>query len=535
MRNGAPIRKKNQNNTRSGGLPNPSKAGGVTGHPVSIPVAPEDDQKPLRVLFLNPPNPGVPLWPQTRLAYLAAMVEGEGHTARILDAVACPQTPEEVEKECHAWKPDFIILHSETATIRNDIALLGQLGRATAAICGLMGPHASALPVETLRESTADFVLNNEAEEMLAELIWSLARLARIHRGAGTQRTAEDVCLAMSKIDGLVWRMPGLGAWIEEGETPDAAAEIRVNRPRQRIANLDELLPPARHLLPNHAYRLPLFGKHPFATIIATRGCSRQCSFCRTGTFWGRQIRLRSVESILEEIEYLQTALNIRRLVFLGDALTSNRDWALELFSRMARLRNRPTWICNSHVATVDTRLLRLMKPAGCQMISYGLESGVQSILDACQTDIALDQSEKAIFLTRQADILARATFQLGLPGETARTLEETFRFARRIQPDYASFNLAVPFPGTRLYEQALQNGWLTSRNWDLYRPDGPGVLQAGELSPLQLCRARARALRLFYLRPSTFLRELTRIHSWPGFLQKARAGIRIFNTLEHE
>ncbi len=534
MRNGAPIRKKNQNNARSGGLPNPSKAGGVTGHPVSIPVAPEDDQKPLRVLFLNPPNPGATLWPQTRLAYLAAMVEGEGHTARILDAVACPQTQEEIEKECHEWKPDLISVQSQTSTIHSDTQALAQLGRATAAICGLMGPHASALPVETLRESAADFILNDEAEEMIAELIWSLARLARIHRGAGTQRTAEDVRQAMSKIDGLVWRMPGQGSPSEDG-LPDAFAEILVNRPRKRIANLDDLLPPARHLLPNHAYRLPFFGKHPFATIIATRGCSRQCSFCQTGPMWGQQIRFRSVESVLEEIEYLQSALNIRRFVFQGDTLTSNRDWALELFSRMAQLRRRPTWICNSHVATVDVKLLRIMKLAGCQMISYGLESGVQSILDACQKEITLEQSEKAILQTRQADILTRATFQLGLPGETSQTIEETIRFARRINPDYVSFNLAVPLPGTRLYEQARRNGWLTSQNWDLYHPEGPGVLQAGDLTPQQLCRARARAIRLFYLRPSIFVRELTRIRSWSGFLQKAKAGIQVFNAIEHE
>jgi radical SAM superfamily enzyme YgiQ (UPF0313 family) len=528
------MRKKNRNSPKFNGFPNTTKTGGLAVYPTQSPSAAEDEPKPLRILFLNPPNPGVSLWPQTRLASLAAMIEGEGHTARIIDAVACPQTPEELEKECHEWKPDLIIIQSETSTIRNDTALLAQLGRATAAICGLMGPHASALPVETLRESAADFILNDEAEEMIAELIWSLARLARTHRGVGTQHTAEDVRQAMSKIDGLVWRMPGQGAPSEDG-LPDAFSEILVNRPRKRIANLDELLPPARHLLPNHAYRLPFFGKHPFATIIVTRGCSRQCSFCQTGAMWGQTIRFRSVESVLEELEYLQSALNIRRFVFLGDALTSNRDWALELFSRMARLHRRPTWICNSHVATVDVKLLRLMKLAGCQMISYGLESGVQSILDGCQKGITLDQSEKAILQTRQADILTRATFQFGLPGETAGTAHETIRFARRINPDYASFNLAVPFPGTRLYEQALQNGWLTSQNWDLYRPEGPGVLQAGELTPSQLCRIRARAIRLFYLRPGIFMRELTRIRSWSGFFQKARAGIQVFNALEHE
>jgi len=534
MRNNPLIRKKSQNSPKSSGFSIASKPGWPVCHSAQIPAASEDDQKPLRVLFLNPPNPGVPLWPQTRLAYLAAMVEGEGHTARILDAVASPQTPEEVEKECHEWKPDLIIVHSETSTIRNDLHLLAQLGRATAAICGLMGPHASARPVETLRESAADFILNDEAEEMIAELIWSLARLARIHRGAGTQRTADDVRQAMSRIDGLVWRMPNLGIPAEDG-FPDVFAEIQVNRPRKRIANLDELLPPARHLLPNHAYRLPFFGKHSFATIIATRGCSRQCAFCQTGSLWGHQIRFRSVESVLDEVEYLQSALNIRRFVFQGDALMSNRDWALELFSHMAQLRHRPTWICNSHVATVDIKLLRTLKLAGCQMISYGLESGVQAILDGCQKEITLEQSEKAILQTRQADILTRATFQFGLPGETAQTIEETIRFARRINPDYVSFNLAVPFPGTRLYEQACKNGWLTSQNWDLYRPEGPGVLQAGELTPAQLCRARARALRLFYLRPSILLRELTRVRSWPSFLEKARAGIQVFNALERE
>ncbi|HUT23562.1 MAG TPA: radical SAM protein, partial [Sumerlaeia bacterium] len=299
------------------------------------------------------------------------------------------------------------------------------------------------------------------------------------------------------------------------------------------IANLNELPLPARHLLPNHAYRMPFFANRPFATVIPCRGCPWPCAFCRAGKVWGRRVRLRSVENVLGEVEILQRGFGIRHIVFMTDSLTLDRDWARGLFAGMRDLRPPLEWICNSRVDAVDADTLGLMKDAGCRLVSYGVESASPDILSRSRKGISIEQSERAIRLTRQAGILSMAYFIFGLPGETAETVEESIRFARRLDPDYVNFHVATPFPGTDLYEEALERGWLTSRDWEDYEEEGSAVLRAGELSPEELVQAQARAMRAFYMRPRRLIKELAQLRGWSDFRAKMRAGLRILSTLK--
>ena len=172
------------------------------------------------------------------------------------------------------------------------------------------------------------------------------------------------------------------------------------------------------------------------------------------------------------------------------------------------------------------------MKRAGCRLVSYGLESGSPEVLRLARKGITLEQSERAIRLTREAGILSMAYFVLGLPGENAETAERSLRFACRVDPDYVNFHIATPFPGTDLYEEARQRGWLRSDNWDDYEEEGSAVLQVGELKPADLEREQRRAMRAFYLRPRRLVRELARLRSWDDFAAKARAGWRMLRTL---
>lgn len=512
---------------------------------------------PVRVLFLNPPDlggqvwmkevgrcgrrsVGGEVWPQTGLAYLAAVVEREGHAARIIDCMATPMPIEQLERECLDWHPDVIVANSATPTIRNDAEVLERLARATAAICGFVGPHVSALPEETLAETQADFGMINEAEETVADLVRALAALMAREPGPGDLNTADRVRGALRGIPGLVWRHPPMD---EEGHVarPDLPparkdeprrADLEVNPPRDLVADLDSLPMPARHLLPNRAYRMPFFGAHPFATIIPARGCPWPCTFCRAGRVWGRRVRSRSVDSILAEVRSLVEDFGIRHVVFMTDSLTLDRAWAMALFEALAGLDSPIEWICNSRVDSIDSAMLAAMKRAGCRMVSYGVESGDQSILDRSGKRITLGQSEKAVCLTREAGISSMAYFILGLPGETSETIEETIRFARRLNPDYVNFHLATPFPGTALYEEARREGWLASTRWEDFEEEGGGVMAVGDLSVEQLRAAQRRAMRSFYLRPWRLVRELFSLRSWADLSARVCAGVRMLQTL---
>lgn len=501
--------------------------------PVNSPAKPS-------LLFLNPPDLeggiwmkevgrcgrkslGGEIWPQTGLAMLAAMAETEGFPCRIIDGMVDRLSPEALEAELAKEPPQLILINSATPTLENDNAVLKRLMKQTGALGAIVGPHLSALPRRTLEETAAHFGLINEAEETLVELVRTLENPATLAEKLPT-------------ISGLIWREPGPArpdvTPVSEQcgyARPDRAWPIHENPLRPPVPDLDQLPLPARHLLPNHAYRLPFFEDHPFATIIPARGCPWPCTFCRAGRVWGRKVRSRSIASILEEIGQLAKDYGIGHLVFMTDSLTLDRDWAMELFEALARLDPTPAWICNSRVDVIDEAMLRAMKTGGCRMVSYGLESGSPEILQRCRKGITLEQSRKAIALTRKAGLLSMGYFILGLPGETETTLRQTLRFAREVNPDYVNFHIATPFPGTALYEEALQEGWLAAENWKDFEEAGGAALSTEHLSARELVIWQQKAMRDFYFRPGKMLGELARLRSPREFRAKLRAARHLF------
>jgi radical SAM superfamily enzyme YgiQ (UPF0313 family) len=189
-------------------------------------------------------------------------------------------------------------------------------------------------------------------------------------------------------------------------------------------------------------------------------------------------------------------------------------------------------WICNSRVDAVDPDMLRLMRQTGCKLISYGVESGNQEILNRAKKRVDLNQSSNAIHLTRKAGILSMAYFILGLPGETQQTIDETIAFMKNLDPDYINVHIATPFPGTELYDIAEQKGWLVSHDWKDYEEEGSAVIRTAELSTEELVEAQKRAMREFYTRPRVILRELFRFRNRSPLSSRIRAGFNIIRTI---
>jgi len=126
----------------------------------------------------------------------------------------------------------------------------------------------------------------------------------------------------------------------------------------------------------------------------------------------------------------------------------------------------------------VTLPMLQKMKKAGCLLVSYGWNPATRRYLMTAKKKITLEDSRRAIQLTREAGLLSMAYFIVGLPGETAETIEESIRFACEIDPDYVNFHVATPFPGTELYETALEKGWLATTDWDQYEEEGSAVCE---------------------------------------------------------
>ncbi len=466
----------------------------------------------MRVLFLNPPLPdgdiymkelgrcgrrsvGGETWPQTGLAYLAAVTLREGHEASVLDGMAEGLTQEQTEERMVAWKPDWVVAGTTTPTFRQDAKYLRGLKQRHGFVTVFTGTHPTALPRECLLESQADLILVGEAE-------LTLERLLRSSRQE--------------------WpRIPGVYVNVNGEAVPGPPTEM--------VKNLDSLPYPARHLTPWRLYKMPFSGGDPFATVIPARGCPYSCTFCRAGAVWGTGIRTRSVDNLMGELLEMREQLGISFFAFMTDTFTLRHTWVREVMQAMRPYQFR--WVCNSRVDTINYDLAREMKASGCELISFGVESGNEGILESSRKGITLKEIRAGIAATKRAGILTFGYFIIGLPGETPATIEDTIRFAKEIDPDYCNFHIAIPFPGTELYTQAKRNGWLMHEDWEKYEEMGSAVLKTPFLTPEMAMKAQRRATHSFYLRPKRILAELGRLRSPHDLWIRVQAALRLLGV----
>jgi anaerobic magnesium-protoporphyrin IX monomethyl ester cyclase len=457
----------------------------------------------LDVLFVNPPSPDGEVfirdicrvgrrsrekmvWPQTALAQLAAMVADRCAVA-ILDCIAEEITWPRFQQYLEEKRPRFMVTHVTAPTLTNDMYgtfLAKAMGAETIAI----GTHVTPLTGETMAAfPTLDYVIRGEPELTLRELI-----------------EARQEGRPLAEVKGLAFRHKG---------------DIIINEDRPLIENLDELPLPLHHLLPLDKYRIPMI-RGPYAFVLVNRGCPARCRFCIQRVMWKNKVRSRSPEHIIQELKLLHS-LGVDNVHFEADLFTYDRERVLSLCQLILQEGLQTHWTCNSRVDMVDPEMLAWMKRAGCWMISWGIESGSQQVLNRARKGINLAQIEQGLRRAREAGIGNWGYFIIGLPGETEETVEETIRLARQLPLDLALFHIAVPYPGTDFYEEATEQGWLRMKRWEDFDMDEHTVLEYPHLSAEQLEKAARRAFRKWALRPGpalTYLRSANSLRTLKAF-----------------
>jgi len=421
------------------------------------------------------------LWPPISLATAASMVEEQGHDPRVLDCAAqeirWPDLLNGIQKERYP----LVVWSTATPSIRSDLALANEIKGIDPHIkTAVFGTHVTALAEACLKETEGlDFIVRNEPEESLAALVQS------IENG-----------VPLRDIAGISYK--------------DSDGRVVHNRKRPFIRDLDTLPIPAWHLLDLERYRLPLRGDK-FLMLSPIRGCPYSCSFCTAQTYYGKKLRKKSVPKVIEEIDHALRNFGINQFFIWADTFTADRNYVSEFCHAIRDKDLEIGWTCNSRVDTVDQTLLEAMAEAGCWMISFGIESGNQTVLDQAKKKITVTQCRAAVQMARAAGIKVAGHFVLGLPGESEETLKETLRFALTLDIDMAQFYCAVPFPGSPLFEVASGQGWIEGRTFDEFRQDN-AVMNFPGLSPATVNDYRKRAFSRFYLRPSRFLQMLNMV-----------------------
>jgi hopanoid biosynthesis associated radical SAM protein HpnJ len=393
----------------------------------------------LRTLFLNPPSfegfdggAGAryqarreirSYWYPTWLAQPAALVPG----SKLVDAPPAGLTLADIIPL--AGRYDLAVLHTSSPTFAGDVKVAEALkAENPALIVGFVGPKVAVQPERSLAASAAiDFVAREEFDFTIAEV-------------------AEG--RPLRSVDGLSFR--------------GRDGSVVHNPDREVLEDMDRLpfVTPVykRDLRPEDYYIGYL--RHPYVSLYTGRGCRSRCTFCLwPQTVGGHRYRTRSVASVLAEAALARELFpRMKELFFDDDTFTDDRPRAAAIARGLGRLGL--TWSCNAK-ANVPRDLLAVMRDNGLRLLLVGYESGNQQILINIKKGLRVERARRFAADCRELGITVHGTFILGLPGETRETIQETIRFAREVNPHSLQVSVAAPYPGTELYRQAIENGWL--------------------------------------------------------------------------
>ena len=371
-----------------------------------------------RVALIAPPYPLEEMpSPPLGLCYAAAAFEAAGAEVRIFDYIVRRYTPEKLRAELDEFRPHIAGANSVTMNFHQAAAILRDVKRHDPSIVTVMGgPHVTFDFRKALQQHPhIDLVVRGEGEATIGELLTAIGDDAGIGAVAG---------LALRKN----------GRIVETG-------------PRNFIDDIDRLPMPARHLLPLSRYQALGFP----ISIITSRGCPNSCIFCQGRRMVGRKVRYRNPLSVVDEMEVIRD-YGFSRVNIADDFFTANRKRVRRICREILRRGVRIAWSAFARVDSVDRRTLEIMREAGCDAVSFGIESGNQEMLDRVRKGITLEQARRAVADCRSAGMNVFASFMVGLPGETPRTLEDTRRFAEELGVPHG-YHFLTPFPGTALVE----------------------------------------------------------------------------------
>jgi len=440
--------------------------------------------------------------PPLGLAYIASVLERIGHKVCIIDAYALGLNVQKTAALVKSCTPDLVGITSTTPTYADARELAYKIKQLVDVPVVIGGPHATAMPLKTLQDGVFDIAVIGEGEITMKELVDCLE-----HDNP------------LNQIAGIAFRN---------------ADKIYITSKRPLIKDLDSLPFPAWHLLPPLDYYRPSpasYKRMPVATMITSRGCPYGCIFCDKSVF-GSVYRARSPINVVDEIEKLKLKYRVREIKFWDDCLNLLPKRLLRICREIRNRKLDIIWSCCCRADLISKDLVKSMADAGCWLINFGIETGVQRLLDDIGKGMKLEDIRQAVKLVKEQGISVRGFFMLGLPGERPEDIEKTIYFAKTLDLDIAVFHVVIPFPGTELFRRAVESGEINPETTDftsysMFSDDGwPCISRTLNIETLK--KYRLMAYRKFYLRPSYFLRMLSKLRSLEDLTRYTKAVLSI-------
>ncbi|HQT85811.1 MAG: hopanoid biosynthesis associated radical SAM protein HpnJ [Acidiphilium sp. 37-64-53] len=436
-------------------------------------------------------------WFPTWLAQPAALIPG----SKLIDAP--PANLGMADVLPHSNAADLVIIHTSTPSFANDVKVAAAIKDANPrVIIGMIGAKVAVQAQESLERGTpVDFVARNEFDFTIKDI-------------------AEGKPFA--EVDGISYR--------------DATGAIIHNKDRAILENMDSLP------FVSDVYKRDLrmedyfigYLLHPYVSLYTGRGCKSRCTFCLwPQTVGGHRYRTRSVEHVIAEVKQIQRDFpQMKELFFDDDTFTDNLPRAEAIARELGKLG--VTWSCNAK-ANVPRDTLKVLADNGLRLLLVGYESGNQQILHNIKKGMRIEVARQFTKDCHDLGIKIHGTFILGLPGESQETIRETIQFAKDINPHTIQVSLAAPYPGTFLYDQAVENGWLDVANAELIDDHGIQIapLHYPNLSHTEIFEGVEIFYRKFYFRAPKIMSILNEMVRSPQMMKRRlREGVEFYQFL---
>ena len=414
-----------------------------------------------------------PIW----LSYATAVVEQE-HETRLVDAIARNWGREDVIEDVKKFKPDLIVMDSSFPSLNNDInvaELIKQNYDKDVKII-LVGPPASQFPEEILRNKGIDIVARWEYD-------FTLKEVAEVIKEDGDFKTIKGVSY---KENSKIIHNPNR----EFTSSEDLDKIPFVSKVYKKYLNIKD------YFLGQSLY--------PEIQIFTGRGCPNQCTFCAwPQTLMGRKYRVRSVQNVLDELEWIQGDLNVKEVFFEDDTFTINKKRVLG-FCRGYKERGLDIiWSCNARADTLDLETMKEMKKANCRLLIVGYESGSDEILRNIEKGFTVEQIKQFAKNAKKARLLVHGDFIIGLQGETKETIVLTRKLIKETKPEILQVSVASPFPGTEFYEWCKENRCLITDDPNEYLDEQghqKAIISYPELTNEEMVKEVDKILKGYYL-----------------------------------
>lgn len=477
----------------------------------------EQDKKALRVLLIQPPNIGgvsplichmnekgesVGFKPPLGLLSIATLLKQRSpYQVMIMDALAEKLNFNQCLERIGTFHPDVIGISAWTDWWYSayNLGLMIKKILPGAHLC-YGGPHVSIYPGETLGLAHTDSIIVGDGEEPFLKLCDTLS----------VGKTINDC-------PGLHFKQNGL---------KEAHLMFSVQN------DLDVLPIPDRTLLPIKNYTSVLSSSDYITTMMTSRGCPYNCIYCKL-TF--QKPVSRSAAGVIREFREIEN-LGIKEVEVYDDTFSLSKKRVLEICQGLIDQKIRISWAIRDRVNIIDEEMLTFLKRAGCKRIHYGIESGVDRVLALMNKHITTALASRAVRLAKEQGFAVLAYFMLGNKGESEDDIKTTIKFALSMDTDYAGFSIAVPYPGTALYLEALSRGIIKNDYWREFALSPspnfrvPRVFEEN-LSLSKLVKLRNYAIRKYYTRPEYILKEIRKVKNLKELSKKSVMALRLFSS----